>query len=102
LFPVSAISCGNPTPIGGVAVRPFNATTVNSIVYYQCPQSGFVPSSVRSVCGGDGMWNPDPSQVTCEMEPPVMTGRLGVFIVLVFYVVKLLRYDESVSYICIP
>jgi len=72
---VSTINCGNPpTTAGGVTVLPSSTTTVSSVIYYQCQQSGFVPSSESSVCGEDGLWIPDPSQITCEMGP-VTTGR---------------------------
>ena len=70
----SPIGCGAPpTPAGGVTVKPYNATTVSSVIVYQCQQSGFTPSSPSSVCGEDGRWGPDPSQVVCVMLP----GMLG-------------------------
>ena len=44
-------------------------TTVNSIIIYQCQQSGFTPSVPSSVCGEDERWSPDPTQVVCVMLP---------------------------------
>lgn len=52
-------------------VTEYNTTAVGSVIYYQCHEQGFV----GSLCGEDGMWNPDPSQLMCGMEPTVMTGR---------------------------
>ena len=46
-----------------------HTTTVNSVILYQCQQSGFAPSSNSSVCEEDGRWSPDPSQVMCVMVP---------------------------------
>ena len=45
-------------------VQPYT-TTVSSVIVYQCQQSGFAPSRPSSVCGEDGRWSPDPSQVVC-------------------------------------
>ena len=49
-------------------VQPHTAT-VSSVIVYQCQQSGFTPSLPSSVCGDDGTWSPDPSQVMCVMIP---------------------------------
>ena len=49
-------------------VQPYN-TTVSSVIVYQCQLSGFAPSVPTSVCGEDGRWSPDPSQVLCVTVP---------------------------------
>ena len=50
----------------------YNTTIVSSVIFYQCRQSGFAPSSSSAVCMENEMWSPDPSQVVCRM---VTTGR---------------------------
>ena len=61
-----SVSCGAPSFSTGVTVEPFNSTTVDSQIVYQC-QSGFLPEGgVTSVCRGDGRWNPDPTTLLCE------------------------------------
>ena len=58
--PASVIDCGTPSFAGSVAVESFSSTTVGSDIFYKC-QSGLLPEGRKnSVCGGDGMWNPDP------------------------------------------
>ena len=84
--PVSTINCGVPTLASGVAVRPFNTTTVSSVIFYQCLQPDFIPSNESSVCGEDEMWSPDPSQVMCEMvtvtmPPPTPTGIVYLLLI---------------------
>ena len=53
-------------------VQPHN-TTVSSVIVYQCQQSEFAPSVPNSVCGEDGTWSPDPTQVVCMMMIPTTT-----------------------------
>ena len=72
--PVSSIACEGPTlPSGVTVLEPYN-TTVGSVIVYQCQQSGFCSSQASSVCGEDGRWSPDPSQVLCTMIPTA-TGK---------------------------
>ena len=59
--------CEEPTPTSGVTVLQPHTTTVSSVIIYQCQQSGFAPSVPSSVCGEDGRWTPDPTQVVCMM-----------------------------------
>ena len=41
-------------------MEPFCSTIVGSEIHYQC-RPGFLPEGRRTLlCGGDGMWNPDP------------------------------------------
>ena len=63
-----AIGCGEPTLASGVTVEPYNTTTVGSVIFYQCQQSGLSPSRTGSVCEGNEIWSPDPSQVVCTDE----------------------------------
>ena len=49
-------------------------TTVGPVIVYQCQESGFCSSQTSSVCGENGTWNPDPSQVVCMMAP-TPTGK---------------------------
>ena len=58
-----------PTLANGVTVVQPHTTTLSSVIFYQCQQSGFTPSSNSSVCEEDGAWSPDPSQVACVMIP---------------------------------
>ena len=61
------VVCRAPTMASGVTVLEPHNTAVSSVIFYQCQQSGLVPSAPSSVCGEDGMWNPDPSQVVCVL-----------------------------------
>ena len=72
-FSASTIDCGGPTPASGVTVLEPHTTTVSSVIVYQCQQSGFAPSLPSSVCGEDGRWSPDPSQVVCLEVPTTPT-----------------------------
>ena len=51
----------------------YTSTRVGSVIFYQCWQSGFDPSSLSAVCMEDGRWSPDPSQVVCRMIPVPMS-----------------------------
>ena len=60
------VSCGTPSFAGRVDVEPFSSTTVGSEIAYQC-QSWLLPEGrMTSVCGGDGMWNPEPATLICK------------------------------------
>ena len=64
----SAIVCGAPSFSCGVTMEPFSSTIVGSEIHYQC-QPGFLPEGRRTLlCGGDGMWNPDPQHL-CTGNP---------------------------------
>ena len=73
-------------------LEPYN-TTVSSVIVYQC-QPGFTPTPSDSVCGENGTWSPDPSQVTCRMIPttsmpsmsPTTTGEMLVVIFFCLFV----------------
>ena len=82
LFVASTVVCGNPTPASGVTVAQPHNITVSSVIVYQCQQSGFAPSVSSSVCGEDGTWSPDPSQVMCVMVIPTATVTTGEMLVL--------------------
>jgi len=70
----STVNCGDPnTATSGVIVQPYSSTAVSSVIFYQCQQSGFAPSSSSSVCGEDERWNPDPFQVVCTIPAAVPT-----------------------------
>ena len=61
-----AVSCGTPSFGIRMDVEPFTNTTVGSQVVYRC-QSGLLPEGRRtSVCGEDGMWNPNPATLMCK------------------------------------
>ena len=62
---VSAIVCEDPTLANGVTVLEPHSNVVNSEIFYQCEESGLVPSSNSSLCDEDGMWSPETSQVRC-------------------------------------
>ena len=70
---VSLIDCRDPRLTSG-AVGEYNTTTVSSVIVYQCQQPEFTPSVLISVCGEDGRWSPDPSQVMCRMMTSLPTG----------------------------
>ena len=64
-------------------IGDYNTTTVSSLIVYQCQQEGFVPSVSSSVCGEDGRWSPDPSQVVCAAVPGMLMV-ISNFIVILF------------------
>ena len=72
--PVSPIACEGPTLPSGVTMLERYNTTVGPVIVYQCQESGFCSSQTSSVCGENGTWNPDPSQVVCMMAP-TPTGK---------------------------
>ena len=72
LFTASDVVCEDPTPASGVTVVQPHTTTVSSMIIYQCRQLGFAPSQPSSVCGEDGTWSPDPTQVVCLMLPGML------------------------------
>ena len=78
----STVVCQVPTPASGVTVAQPHTTTVSSVIVYQCQQSGFTPSVSSSVCGEDGTWSPDPTQVVCMMVIPTTTVTTGDMLVL--------------------
>ena len=53
-------------------IGDYNTTTVSSVIVYQCQQEGFAPSVSSSVCGEDGRWSPDPTQVVCAAVPGML------------------------------
>ena len=57
-------------------MEPYNTTKVGSVIFYQCQQSGFSPSSVDSVCEANEIWIPDPSQVVCTDQFPIIAGKV--------------------------
>ena len=82
LFVASTVVCQDPTPPSGVTVVQPHSTTISSVIVYQCQQSGFTPSPPSSVCGEDGTWSPDPTQVVCVMVIPTTTVTTGEMLVL--------------------
>jgi len=81
--PASRVDCGNFTLVDGVDVEPYITTTVNSVIFYQCQQSGFAPSSTSSVCGEDEMWSPDPSRVMCDIVITTPTAGMVCLLIVV-------------------
>ena len=80
----SPIVCGNFMLANGVTVvQPHsNVTVVNSEIVFQCEGMGVTPSSNRSLCGEDGIWSPDPSQVVCRM---MNTTPEGIWVMCTLY-----------------
>ena len=70
--PGSPIGCGAPPTLATGVTGEYNGTAVSSVIIYQCQQSGFAPSAPSSVCGEDGRWSPDPSQVVCVELPGLL------------------------------
>ena len=61
-----SVSCGTPSFAIRVDVEPFTSTTLGSEIVYKC-RSGLLPDGrMTSVCGEDGMWNPDPANLMCK------------------------------------
>ena len=56
----------------------FTSTRVSSVIFYQCQQSGFAPSSLSAVCMESERWSPDPSQVVCRMVTTTMPMPTGI------------------------
>ena len=74
----SDVDCGDPNNASSEVIVQYNSTGVSSVIFYQCRQSGFAPSSLSAVCMESGRWSPDPSQVVCRMVTttiPMPTGR---------------------------
>ena len=84
-FSVSPIDCGSPTPPSGLTVLEPHTTTVSSVIVYQCQQPGFTPSPPDSVCGENGMWSPDTSQVVCSVAQPATGTKRTVTAVMFFF-----------------
>ena len=84
---VSAIVCEDPTLANGVTVLEPHSNAVNSEIFYQCEESGLVPSSNSSLCEEDGMWSPDTSQVRCvtitanTSSSSTTTGKCTLFMI---------------------
>ena len=94
LLTASTIVCEDPTPPSGVTVVQPHTTTVSSVIVYQCQQPGFTPSPPSSVCGEDGRWSPDPSQVVCVMLP-------GTVLYKYHHSTKLYRNNHEFVAVCI-
>ena len=90
-------------------MEAYTSTTVNSDIFFQCQQPGFVPSYRSATCGSNGRWSPDPSQVECRMviptEPiptrttvptsaPVLTGTVIVHRHLAYWLVMYLDVHQ--------
>jgi len=74
----STVDCGDPSDASSVVMVQFTSTRVNSVIFYQCRQSGFAPSSLSAVCMESGRWSPDPSQVVCRMVTTTMPLPTGI------------------------
>ena len=100
LFLVSPIDCRAPsTPASGVTVVQSHNTTVSSVIFYQCQQSGFVPSSNSSVCGEDGRWSPDPSQVMCVTVPGTLMEIVVLFLFSASHIfLSFLSFTDYITY----
>lgn len=60
------VDCGVPDPpVNGSFVGSLTDTTEDSIVFYKCDHGLFPMQNLSSVCGGDGMWNPNPRDQSC-------------------------------------
>ena len=68
----SLIDCGAPPNLASGVSGEYNATTMSSVIVYQCQQPGFAPSPPSSLCEEDGRWSPNPSQVVCVMLPGLL------------------------------
>ena len=75
----SDVDCGVPSNASSEVIVQYSSTRVSSVIFYQCQQSGFAPSSSSAVCMESGRWSPDPSKVVCRMIPAtVPTGRENI------------------------
>ena len=70
----STVDCGDPNNATSEVIVHYTTTRVGSMIFYQCGQSGFAPSSSSAVCMGSGRWSPDPSQVVCRMVTTTITS----------------------------
>jgi len=73
----SSVDCGDPTNTSSEVIVQYTSTRVGSVIFYQCRQSEFDPSSLSSVCMEDGRWSADPSQVVCRMVTTTMPMPTG-------------------------
>jgi len=86
----STVDCGDPNNASSEVIVQYTSTRVNSVIFYQCRQSGFAPSNLSAVCMENGEWSPDPSQVVCRMvtttmppaPTPTQTGREKITVAL--------------------
>jgi len=69
----SDVDCGDPNNASSEVIVQYTSTRVSSVIFYQCQQSGFAPSSLSAVCMENGMWGKDPSQVVCRMATATMS-----------------------------
>ena len=79
----SPIDCSTLPLLATGMIGDYNTTTVSSVIVYQCQQEGFAPSVSSSVCGEDGRWSPDPSQVVCAAVRGTLM-EITNFIVILF------------------
>ena len=85
----SRVDCRDPNNASSEVIVQYTSTRVGSVIFYQCQQSGFAPSSSSAVCMESGRWSPDPSQVVCRMvttSMPLPTGRVLWFDSLKFLI----------------
>lgn len=62
------VDCGIPDPpVNGSLLGSIN-TTEDSMIFYRCNEGLFPMGNLPSVCGGNGVWKPNPRDQCCVTE----------------------------------
>ena len=62
------VNCSEPTPPTDGSTEPYQNTTEGAEIFFRC-NSMFVPSTrMTATCTSNGMWTPDPADLTCTCE----------------------------------
>ena len=64
-FPSPSADCSVPLPPPFGNINPFTSTVEGASIIYQCNDSFLPDDPVVSVCGDDGLWDPDPETHNC-------------------------------------
>ena len=62
---LSTVNCSDPSFPNNGSFDQYQNTTEGAEIFFRC-NPGFVPARrMRTVCGADGRWNPDPATLVC-------------------------------------
>ena len=72
------VNCGDPTAPGNGSIETYQVTTEGAVIFFTCNQM-FVPSTrMNATCTSNGMWAPDPGDLTCTCE--YLLGRCCIIL----------------------
>ena len=67
-IPPPPVNCSDPTPPMNGFIVPHQNTTEGAEVFFSCNPM-FVPTGrMTATCASNGMWTPDPADLTCTCE----------------------------------